>query len=135
MQIVKVKFRELELVKSDLLHNKLHITLHYDENKQARELEKIFGLDENIANFVKNLMNDVKQDCKKRYAASSQDEYEFLSGIVNVVLEEHEPGFTEIRMIDAVRRLKDKIGFFRKVKSASNYMSSYHDLNETKIKL
>ena len=70
MQVVKVKFKELELVKSDLLHNNLHIILHYDENKQARELEKIFDLDENIANFVKNLMNEVKQDCKKRYAAS-----------------------------------------------------------------
>ena len=135
MQVVKLKFRELELVKTDFLHDRIWITLHYEENKQERELEKIFDLDENIANFVKNLMNDVKQDAKKRYYAISQDEYEFLSGIVNIVLEEHEPGFTEIRMIDAVRRLKDKIGFFRKVKSASNYMSSYHDLNETRIKL
>ncbi len=135
MQVVRLKFRELELVKTDFLHDKIWITLHYEENKQAKMLEKVFGINENINNFVKAMINDIKNDCKKKYAAGSLDENEFLSGIVNVLIEEHDEGFTELRMIDGVRRLKDKIGFFRKVKSANNYMSSYHDLNETRIRL
>ena len=135
MQTVKIKFRELELVKTDFLHNNLHLTVYYEENKQPRTLERVFNIDDNISQFVKNIIRDIKEDSKKRYKSSSQDELEFLSGIVNVIIEEHEDGFMEIRLIDSIRRLKDKIGFFRKVKSANNYMSSYHDLNETRIKL
>jgi hypothetical protein len=135
MQTVKIKFRELELVKTDFLHDNLHLTVHYEENKQPRTLERVFNIDDNIAMFAKNIIRDIKEDSKKKFRSSSQDELEFLSGIVNVLIEEHEDGFMEIRLIDSVRRLKDKIGFFRKVKSANNYMSNYHDLNETKIKL
>lgn len=135
MQTVKIKFRELELVKTDFLHDSLYLTVHYEENKQPRKLEKVFKIEDNIMQFVKSIIKDIKEDTKKRYKSSSHDELEFLSGIVNVIIEEHEDGFMELRLIDSVRRLKDKIGFFRKVKSASNYMSNYHDLNETKIKL
>ena len=135
MKLVKLKFRELELEKTDFLRNNLHIKVYYEEDKQAKELARVFNIEANVQSFVKNLITDIKNDCKDRNMKDSMDEYEFLSGIVNVVIEEHEDGFTELKMIDAIRRLKDKINFFKKVKSAQNYMSSYHDLNETRIRL
>ena len=135
MQTVKIKFRELELVKTDFLHDNLYLTVHYEENKQPRTLERVFNIENNISMFAKTIIRDIKEDSKKRYKSSSHDDFEFLSGIVNVLIEEHEDGFMEIRLIDSIRRLKDKIGFFRKLKSSNNYMSSYHDLNETRIKL
>ena len=135
MKVVRLKFKELELVKTDFLHDKLHIAVHYEEDKQARKIEKIFNVNDNIQRFAKDVMTEIKNDCKKRYASQSMEENEFLSGIVNVIIEEHEEGFTEIKLMDGIRRLKDKISFFRKVKSASNYMSNYHDLNETRIRL
>lgn len=74
MQTVKLKFKELELIKTDFLHNNLHLAVHYEENKEPRSLEKTFNLDANIPGFVKTLINEIKSDCKKKYATSSMDE-------------------------------------------------------------
>lgn len=135
MKTVKLKFKELELIRTDLSNNNIYLAVHYEEDKQLRRIDKIFNIDANIPDFAKSIIKDIKDGCKKNHILESQEDLDFLSGIVNVIIEEHEPGFSEIRLIDAIRRIKDKIYFFKKNKNSDKYMSTYHDLNETRIRL
>ena len=131
MQVVRVKFKRVEVLKIDTMHNALHLNFVFEEGGIERSVKKNIDLrDDNTSSFVRGVYSDIRGSVST--ALDSDDPWENL---INVVFVEKNNEDMEDRLSVAVKRLKEKIKNFRTNKTSDGYLNRWSDMKELKIEL
>lgn len=131
MKSIKVRLTKID-GRLDFKNNLINFTIFFEDDSALRELSKRYVLDDDVGEFVKNFIAQIKQDCKKRHQGYGTD---ILEGFVQVYLDEKEAGDTEEKIINAINKVKLNVKNFRRIKSADDYMNKYYALSKIKIDL
>lgn len=131
MKSVKVRLTKID-GRLDFKNNLINFTIFFEDDSALRELSKRYLLDDDVGEFVKNFIAQIKQDCNKRHQGYGTD---ILESFVQVYLDEKEAGDTEEKIINAINKVKLNVKNFRRIKSADDYMNKYYALSKIKIDL
>lgn len=131
MQVVKVKFKRVDVLKIDTMRNALNLNFVFEVNGFEQSIQKNIDLrDDDTAGFIKGLYSQIRSSVST--SIDSDDPWERM---VNVVFIEKNNEDMEDRLSVAVKRLKEKIKNFRSNKSSDGYLNRWTDMKELKIEL
>lgn len=131
MQVVKVRFKRVEVTKIDTMHNELHLNFVFEEGVVERSVKKTIDLrDDNTSSFVRNVYSDIRNS-----VAANLDSDDPWESMVSVAFVEKDNEGMEDRLSVAVKRLKEKIKNFRSNRSSEGYLNRWSDMKELKIEL
>ena len=131
MQVIKVRFKRVEVLKIDTMRNALHLNFIFDEGGVERSIKNVIDMrDDNTSSFIRGVYSEVRSSASQ--LLDSDDPWENLRSVVFVEKDNED---MEDRLSVAVKRLKDKIKNFRSNKTSDGYLNRWSDMKELKIEL
>ena len=131
MQKILLKFKSIE-AKPEINKSNLRLFIRYEENGILKTSEKVLLADDSIEKFVPNFLRELKSSLKNKYSGNSDD---ILEGFVNVVIDESDEGESEEKIVNGLKRLRERLRGFKSIKSADNYMNKFYDMSKLEVKL
>lgn len=131
MQVVKVRFRRIEVLKIDTKNNEMHLSFIFEQGGFEHSIKRVVDLsDDNTPSIVKGVYSDVRDALSN--LTDTEDPWESLTSVVFVEKSNED---MEDRLSVAVKRLKDKIKNFRSNRTSDGYLNRWSDMRELKIEL
>lgn len=131
MQVVKVRFKRIEVLKIDTKNNEMHLNFVFEQGGIEHSIKRVVDLrDDNTPSIVKGVYSDVREALSS--LTDTEDPWENLTSVVFVEKSNED---MEDRLSVAVKRLKDKIKNFRSNRTSDGYLNRWSDMKELKIEL
>ena len=129
---IAVDFKEVGIkdIKPD--KTSFDILLTFLEDEKLYGIQRKLGINDNVEEFVKNLLQELKTKIKEKYEDPLSED---LLDRVNISFVEKGDGEAEEKIVNVVKKLKDSVRNLKTMRVAEEYMNTFLSVRDMKIKI